>query len=188
MRNRGGDSCRVSIEGQSVYVLTPMSSTIILSRPLGPNELFTTLAMACVASTAPVSPSTLSSSSAAVQRTVLVSNIGSGNLLAAQEKGAVPRLLKQGCHDCSCGIIHPTVAALVQTDRCWSTRQKEWWRLKVPESTTSALSPILALAYLSELRSSCNGGTCPACPSTFLSEAHIVPAPAPRPDHEPPHA
>ena len=30
---------------------TPISSTIILSRPEGPNELFTTLAMACVART-----------------------------------------------------------------------------------------------------------------------------------------
>jgi hypothetical protein len=35
---------------------TPMSSTIILSRPLGPNELFTTFAIACVARTGRCQP------------------------------------------------------------------------------------------------------------------------------------
>jgi hypothetical protein len=45
--NAANDSKR-----QGRQQLTPMSSTIILSRPLGPKELFTTFAMACVAETA----------------------------------------------------------------------------------------------------------------------------------------
>lgn len=155
-----------------MYVLTPMSSTIILSRPLGPNELFTTLAIACVASTAPVSPSIPSNSSAAAQRTVLVSNIGSRNLLAAQEKGAVPRLLKQGCHGCSCGVICLTVAVTVQAGV--GRRDKGVVEVEGSRIDNFCLeSAIMALAYLSKLRSSCNGGTCPAAPRLFCRKHRL---------------
>lgn len=39
------------MQNNPLELLTPISSTIILSRPLGPKELLTTFAMACVANT-----------------------------------------------------------------------------------------------------------------------------------------
>ena len=42
---------RVEFSQKPCLELTPISSTIILSSPEGPNELFTTLAIACVART-----------------------------------------------------------------------------------------------------------------------------------------
>lgn len=47
----GWISIRIVLVAELVNAHTPISSTIILSRPLGPKELFTTLAIACVART-----------------------------------------------------------------------------------------------------------------------------------------
>lgn len=78
-----------------------MSSTIILSRPLGPNELLTTFAMACVARTAADKKVSHAASNFRIPclsggdlLTILIADVGARNLLAAEEQRAVPGLSK----------------------------------------------------------------------------------------------
>src|SRR5690625_1479453 len=78
-----------------------MSSTIILSRPLGPKELLMTLEMACVAWTVRQRPGVSELGAFGEQRgthTVLVADVAAGNLLTAQEEGPVPGLIKKRRH------------------------------------------------------------------------------------------
>lgn len=91
---------------------TPISSTIILSRPLGPKELLTTFAMACVAST--ILYQHKLTYFPPIQLTILVTNIRPRNLRATQEEGAVPRLLKHGRHVCRLSIVESANVGLAK--------------------------------------------------------------------------
>lgn len=51
-----------------------------------------------------------------MEHTVLVSNIGTRNLLATQEKGAIAGLLKHGRHGCGCSVGRADCAVLRRSE------------------------------------------------------------------------
>jgi len=71
-------------EEASVTQRTPISSTIILSKPEGPKELLTTFEIACVATTGALSAMEYTNGAMRHESTILISNIGSTDFLAAE--------------------------------------------------------------------------------------------------------